>query len=180
VSDNVICSDQRHLIDRPVPEGITGIYLFKYEAEQALTSSASCDLPSSYGLSWQTNATGEWEFEWERPGGYGCGCPSAFWIKAEHLQFLNYLTSLIAPTGTAPQEAQADPQQEVYWLTDPENPVTKAPFVRAPVPQTEGECPQCGGEGVVVLGGPSALALEDYGVDAERDDCPTCSGKGEK
>lgn len=107
MSDNVICSDQRHLIDRPVPEGITGIYLFKYEAEQALTSSASCDLPSSYGLSWQTNATGEWEFEWERPGGYGCGCPSAFWIKAEHLQFLNYLTSLIAPTGTAPQTPEA-------------------------------------------------------------------------
>lgn len=112
MSDNVICSDQRHLIDRPVPEGITGIYLFKYEAEQALTSSASCDLPSSYGLSWQTNATGEWEFEWERPGGYGCGCPSAFWIKAEHLQFLNYLTSLIAPTGTAPQTPEASLNSE--------------------------------------------------------------------
>lgn len=42
-------------------------------------------------------------------------------------------------TGTAPQKAQADPKQEVYWLTDPENPVTKAPFVPAPVLQTEGE-----------------------------------------
>ena len=173
MSENVICSDQRHLIDRPVPEGITGIYLFKYEAEQALTSSASCDLPSSYGLSWQTNATGEWEFGWERPGGYDCGCPSAFWIKAEHLQFLNYLTSLISPTGTAPQRPKADP------LTN-DIPLRRSEKWPAPVPQTEGECPDCGGEDVVVLGGPSALALEDYGVDAERDDCPTCSGKGEK
>ena len=140
MSENVICSDQRHLIDRPVPEGITGIYLFKYEAEQALTSSASCDLPSSYGLSWQTNATGEWEFEWERPGGYDCGCPSAFWIKAEHLQFLNYLTSLISPTGTAPQRPKADPKDHsCHDECACQNGGHPKPDFVAPVPQTEGE-----------------------------------------
>lgn len=67
-------------------------------------------------------------------------------------------------TGTAPQEAQADPKKDVCpncgEVANGCNYCCKTP---APVPQTERECPDCKGDRA--------------GYKAS---CPTCSGTGKE
>ena len=75
-------------------------------------------------------------------------------------------------TGTAPQEAQADPKKDVCpncgEVANGCNYCRKTP---APAPQTEGECPDCE-DGT--LYDPDALPL------APTVPCPTCSGTGKE
>ncbi len=70
-------------------------------------------------------------------------------------------------TGTAPQRPKADPKKDVCpncgEVANGCNYCRKTP---APVPQTEGECPQCGGDGKGPL-------THHFG-----EPCPTCSGTG--
>ena len=70
--------------------------------------------------------------------------------------------------GTAPQEAQADPKKDVCpncgEVANGCNYCRKTP---APVPQTEGECPDCGGTGRI-------RRQKDWRIDP----CSFCSGTG--
>ena len=68
--------------------------------------------------------------------------------------------------GTAPQEAQADPKQNWCWC---EHGTCE---VCAPVPQTEGECPDCGGKGYD--------GTDSSGPNGMPGSCPTCSGTGKE